>query len=604
MVSLTSAPRRGRARRKSCSRQAHPFFEALESRALLSLSSLPVDPHALAAMTPPAAMAPPGSLPTVSMQISPGPYKLGQSVTFTMTATQLGLAILPMSYTIQQNQGTNAHPNWVTVSAVSKSSTIVVTPTQGGNLQFRGVAVIAVDTDAANENATKEKDSFDDLVDLSQSPESPYKLAADAPYADDDEELSFPTQPVFFLEEAPITGTIMSVSFQGKGNTIVTPDPVKNPDNGGRPYTTPDWLDNNLDGTIDPKKGEREFPTSYERGSTPTFSATVVLNAAPPKGTTIMIRGTGPDKIDVPATAAALNGTKATITNVKATSAFPNKVDYYSSFRIRWEISTDGGTTWQAAGRSDNEIFVTLAAPQTSLRYVTLFFIGSLEAIGDTTAADTISDVWDAFAPNKIQRTDGTPLVYYGTYGTGVTSTTGLLKGANGQCGSFCKLFIDVLKEQGIKRNNDYVTVFYANGVANGGFLVKNWNFAAAGTSGNPFYPYVNVLKQVDKNGYSWTKAEATQAPGIPGQNNPSPASMFNNHQVVLLGDVLYDPSYGVTYLPVAGKKYKSRAAELKDMLADMENKSIEAYYLRAGNTLIIKKNAGNGELIGKTSTY
>lgn len=604
MDPFTSAPRRGRARRKSCSRRVVPVFEALEGRALLSLSPLPIENHAAVAIGPSAASALPGWLPSVALSISPGPYKPGQAVTFTTSVTPGGLRILPQTYRIEQNVGTPARPNWVTVSAVSQSNTLVVTPTQGGKLSFRGVAVIDVDTDTSVEDPTKEEDGFDDLIDLSQSPVSPYKLAADAPHAAGDEKLAFPTQPVFFLEEAPLTGTIMSVSFEGKGNTIVTPDPVKNPDNGGRPYTTPDWLDNNLDGTIEPKKGERQFPTSYVRDSTPVFSATVVMSAAPPKGTTVMIRGSGPDKINIPATAATLNGAKATITNVKASAAFPNKIDYYPSFEIKWETSTDGGKTWQSAGSSDNEIYVTLAAPQTTLRYVTLFYIGTLQADGDDKVDDTIKDVWAYFATNSIQRADTTPLVYYGTYGTGVTTTTGLIKEANGQCGSFCKLFIDILKEQGIKRTNNYVTVYFADGVASGGFLVNNWNFAKVGSSKNPAYPYLNVLKSVDKNGYTWTASDVTQGKGIAGQNNPSPASMFNNHQVVLLGDVLYDPSYGVTYTPVAGKKYKTRAAELKDMLADMESQSIAAYYQRTGNVLIIKKNALNGELIGKTSTY
>jgi hypothetical protein len=46
---------------------------------------------------------------------------------------------------------------------------------------------------------------------------------------------------------------------------------------------------------------------------------------------------------------------------------------------------------------------------------------------------------------------------------------------------------------------------------------------------------------------YNWTFSEVNDAPGIAGQGNSNPASMFNNHQVMIDGQY-YDPSYGVQY--------------------------------------------------------
>ena len=47
-----------------------------------------------------------------------------------------------------------------------------------------------------------------------------------------------------------------------------------------------------------------------------------------------------------------------------------------------------------------------------------------------------------------------------------------------------------------------------------------------------------------------------TQAAGVAGQGNGTPASLFNNHQMLkitnALGTTYYDPSYGVTYTSAA----------------------------------------------------
>lgn len=63
-------------------------------------------------------------------------------------------------------------------------------------------------------------------------------------------------------------------------------------------------------------------------------------------------------------------------------------------------------------------------------------------------------------------------------------------------------------------------------------------------------------------NAYNFAYAEVTDDNGIPGQGNPNPASLFNNHQVVMSGEY-YDPSYGV-----------KRAT-----LADIDSNAIAGFY-------------------------
>jgi hypothetical protein len=61
---------------------------------------------------------------------------------------------------------------------------------------------------------------------------------------------------------------------------------------------------------------------------------------------------------------------------------------------------------------------------------------------------------------------------------------------------------------------------------------------------------------------YNFPHAEVTDDNGVPGQSNANPASLFNNHQVVVSGEC-YDPSYGI-----------KRAS-----LADIDRDAIAGFY-------------------------
>ena len=68
------------------------------------------------------------------------------------------------------------------------------------------------------------------------------------------------------------------------------------------------------------------------------------------------------------------------------------------------------------------------------------------------------------------------------------------------------------------------------------------------------YFPYTNklLLPYLDPVGidhYDWgTPAEVTYTAGTDGQNNPMPASLFENHQLIEYGNEYYDPSYGIKH--------------------------------------------------------
>jgi hypothetical protein len=129
-----------------------------------------------------------------------------------------------------------------------------------------------------------------------------------------------------------------------------------------------------------------------------------------------------------------------------------------------------------------------------------------------------------------------------------------------------------MLKAQGIKQGFDFWTVVPANEAK--GFLIKGWDFGAASTSGDEKFPYLDILGSSYKantlgsaeavvgsnyesaTGYTFISPEVTRgaaaANNAVGQNNPNPASIFDNHQIAVLkighDQVFFDPSYGRTY--------------------------------------------------------
>ncbi len=120
----------------------------------------------------------------------------------------------------------------------------------------------------------------------------------------------------------------------------------------------------------------------------------------------------------------------------------------------------------------------------------------------------------------------------------GRSTTILLLATLSGECGAWARMFKNALGTEGLASTRLAIYAKFPNGdlvceAAEECFmLVKTWTFAGgAGTSGEPTFPY--------------TWAEVTDENGVAGQGIENPRSFFKNHQIVEVGNKLYDPSYG-----------------------------------------------------------
>jgi hypothetical protein len=366
---------------------------------------------------------------------------------------------------------------------------------------------------------------------------------------------------------------ISSVSFAGDPSTT-NYWPLES-DDGTTQYVAPQWTDTNgSTNTTDP--GVHNYAAAYTQNTKPWIGATFRIPGAS-NWTSLKFKATGSDGISIPATAGTVGGDGMTVTMspTASTTALPSTIKYYNkadstAFTLNWSISVDGGTTWSAINSTKHTVYVTLAAPASTLSssnyFESLFEIGCREANGmsgsatDPTVKGAVTDaIFGDFASRNVKRVDGTQLTYYNSYLTDVTTTAGLLSGGDGQCGSWTSLFLDIRKAQGISDTNDYVLFNPINpttvDVNHKGFIVNYWNFSGSGNSGDSDYPYLNLPNLTSfttASSYNWLYAEVTDAPGIPGQGTPNPASFFNNHQMAYVNGQYYDPSYGIKHPTVA----------------------------------------------------
>jgi hypothetical protein len=360
------------------------------------------------------------------------------------------------------------------------------------------------------------------------------------------------------LKEVAFNGTKYHKIKKDDNTDYYTNDPANNPH----------WTD-----------GGNKYPVCFTR-NTKMKVVNVKITAEPEsvfKGN-VQIKGDGPENLNFSSTRATVNttvsGTELKITNVDCSNAFKNEIDFFDPLKIKWQVSPDNGKTWLCAGASRNQAYITLGDPTTGTTvYHTLAHLGCKNAEGETQPAQATTKIWGEFTDCKVYRVDRTQLTYYASYKTDNVTTASLLENGDGQCGSWAKLFIDVLKVQGIDNTNDYY-IFEPN--AADVLLVKDWNFAGAGTSGVAGYPYLNISYMTPPDlyfdwdlmegatSYNWVKPEVTDAPGIEGQGNNNPASIFGNHQIVQIGTTLYDPSYGKTF----------------SSLADIDNQAMAGYFV------------------------
>ena len=331
-------------------------------------------------------------------------------------------------------------------------------------------------------------------------------------------------------------------------------------------YSAPHWVDKDGNGNpTDTANGEKDYSVAYTRNTKPSIGAKFSIQGLP-NNLAIKLRAKGSDGIEIPETAAQINGNDVILPVTASSTNWPNTIKFYDradankAFKLDWEIKV-GDSDWAQVASTKHQVYLTLNDPVTAMRQETLFYLSAKNADGVAQEAAVTTSIWNEFTDLDVRRIDGTQLTYYKSFQCNNVETESLLKNGDGQCGSWAKFFIDLRKVHGIDVPNEYV-VFRPS--ADDGFLVKNWNFNGAGTSGVAGYPYLNIPDAPfpSANSYSWKFAEVTDQNGIPGQGNPNPASLFGNHQVVIDGQY-YDPSYG--------KKFAS--------LKDIDDNAIDGYF-------------------------
>jgi transglutaminase-like putative cysteine protease len=323
-------------------------------------------------------------------------------------------------------------------------------------------------------------------------------------------------------------------------------------DDGSETYAAPHWTDDDLDGVASPGAGEKKHPVAFTRNTHYNAQSRFKVMPDPDPGVSFKVRGDGQAGLDIPETAASASGDTVTMPKTTASGAFDNDIQKGEPLVVKWEVSINGGSSWFPAGTSDNQCYVTLGDPVTTV-YHTLVHLGCKNGDGDTSAAAATTDIFSEFTDRSVARVDGTQMTYYASWTCTTTTTAGLLAGGDGQCGSWTKLFLDMLKVQGIDQGGDYVLLRSSPGVSSTGFLVKDWSFTGSGTSGLAGFPYLNIpdTPLISGNTYDFRFKEVSDQTGIPGQGTANPASLFNNHQMAKIGGTYYDPSYGMTFSSV-----------------------------------------------------
>ena len=309
----------------------------------------------------------------------------------------------------------------------------------------------------------------------------------------------------------------------------------------------PTYADHQWQGGDDP----HQWPVLYAAGGTLTVSADWTISTAPTSGS-ILAKGLATNDIEIQPTPVAQAGNELTLWAAQAASnpkpTLPTVATFYPDFAIAWQLSFDGGKTWVDAGQTDNPLYVSGAPnpqpdPWSKQFYLTVVDseINQTHGMAATDKSTIVSATWDLFVGGAVRQfsptepfSDGTeygrPLTYYGSppsTGDPIKDTTqqlnpsaytrsttvgALLAEGDGQCAAWAGLFLDMLLVDGISETNDFVTIVPDH---SSGFIVNNWNFLDAETSGFPGYPYV------DKPALG--SYEVVKGRGVDGENSLDP---------------------------------------------------------------------------------
>jgi len=382
--------------------------------------------------------------------------------------------------------------------------------------------------------------------------------------------------------------------------TLISPTEAKNRTRYGMPHH---WLDNNLNGDIEPLQEDLKLPVAYVRNSTPAvtalFSLVEVSNARPSQ---IEIRGTGTGGTLFPAMMVARDNNGTYRYHSAATSSLPNVVKHYNDFEIDWQTRTPGGD-WESAGITKNDLYLLLDSPQAPLFHTAVHY-GSHYGAGSTSADQMIAAVWEYFAALNVMKQNeithigaveindvGKPLTYWSNYAnSGGKNTEQLLHDMRGNCGAFADIFVASMQVQGVDQTNEFVQVTTS-------IFVNNWKPNGPQVEGHDviiFRPYESGLEFFDPEAFFANKygnnldsyllnqhSQLARMKGIPGQNEENPRADFGGdagHAFVryfVNGEMRwFDPSYGKEYFGSTDEK----------RIIDFEDKAV---YGIAGDNIV-----------------
>ncbi|HMO25157.1 MAG TPA: hypothetical protein PKB10_02715 [Tepidisphaeraceae bacterium] len=308
-------------------------------------------------------------------------------------------------------------------------------------------------------------------------------------------------------------------------------------DDGTGAYTGAEWLDVNGDGDVD-DPDDHHYPVGFRAGAAMRTIRDFRVKAP----TTIVeqkddlvVRGIADggyeffsrssvdpnDPFNVFDIAVTL-GNGNFITGDTASEAFPATVEHYDPMKIKWSVSTDGGTTWNSVADSHNQLYTFIGSP-TGVVHHTTAHLASRGAAGREEPASIVDGIWTEFADNEVHRVDGTLLRYsHSEHGFGHTASEMLSReDGRGQCTAWAELLVAALDTHGILAVS------------------------------------VRVRAEHPDIGFS---VRAMPAQGSLGQNYTDAGvwpKVFGYHQVVrvpMLFNRIYDPSYGSLTEPTDGR--------------------------------------------------
>jgi hypothetical protein len=254
---------------------------------------------------------------------------------------------------------------------------------------------------------------------------------------------------------------------------------------------------------------------AFARGDTIQFTVTIKFyngGPLPPPDPNYQLywAGFGPDGIRTGIVNQGRPTGDFTVTMaLPAQSPLPNSVRAYPTFGVSWKCiwATSwpplDSADWRVFGESLDPLYVTYGRPQ-SPAYHSLIYNATMSADGLSTWQDVLNADWTAYTTNSIAWKEPKPydenhptiptffahLFYYGNWGTLETWYTTLLSNGDGQCFAWVNFWINELKVQGITEVTPTILKIQPP-LGETGFLINNWTFIGAGTSGDPTHPYM-----------------------------------------------------------------------------------------------------------------